>query len=53
MIERTYSAYISHHADGLLRAGMLDLDVAPAAPNVVNDGELAGSLADLLTDRCA
>jgi hypothetical protein len=35
MIERTYSAYISHHADGPLRAGMLDLDVAPAAPNVV------------------
>jgi integrase len=37
MIERTYSAYISHHGDALLRAGMLDLSIEPAtAANVVN-----------------
>jgi hypothetical protein len=35
-IEKAYSAYISHHGDAMLRAGMLDLD-APAddAGNVV------------------
>jgi site-specific recombinase XerD len=34
MIERTYSVHISDHADGLLRAGLLDVAI-PAAGNVV------------------
>ena len=34
MIERTYSRHISDHADGLLRAGLLDT-AQPAAAKVV------------------
>jgi integrase len=35
MIEKTYSKYITHHGDDLLRAGLIDLSVPPAGPNVV------------------
>jgi hypothetical protein len=35
MIEKSYAWAIVDHGDALLRAGMLDLDAAPAAPNVV------------------
>jgi len=34
MIERTYSAYIAHHGDEIVRAALLDA-AAPAAANVV------------------
>jgi hypothetical protein len=36
MLERTYSANISHHADEVARKGLLDLDLTPpTADNVV------------------
>ena len=38
MIEKTYSKYISHHGDDLLRAGLIDLTV-PIADKVVPYGE--------------
>jgi integrase len=38
MIEKTYSKYISHHADDLLRGALLDVGEPPAA-NVVPLGE--------------
>ena len=34
MIEKTYSKHISHHADELVRAALLDLNVPPTG-NVV------------------
>lgn len=44
MIEKTYSKFISHHGDAMLRAGMLDLD-APA--------DDAGNVVPLRGDRTA
>src|SRR5262249_12091627 len=35
MIEATYSRYISDHADGLARRGLLDLAAAPTTDRVV------------------
>jgi integrase len=35
MIEKTYSRYITHHGDDLLRAGMVDLSMPPEGPKVV------------------
>ena len=34
MLERSYSKYIAHHGDAMLRAGMLDLSAEPATDNV-------------------
>ena len=35
MLERTYSAFISDHADTIARRGLLDTSAQPAAENVV------------------
>jgi hypothetical protein len=36
MIERTYSAYIAHHGDEIVRAALLDAAAPAAAANVVS-----------------